>query len=253
MKPKDYHTEFEVGVRLTGTEYKISSIDTSSTCVDENEKREHEPVGTVLNTQWMSNTGGWEIGFHSKRKLFKGEKLYTAPQEQGCAECGKKASEGWALYCVKCSEPMREQEPVAWTLTEFLDKRETTTNAPLWFVDPVNSAWTPLYTTPPSKQEQAEKQEPYAYIYETNGAFGVHQSLRNESYNGRYPDKTIPVYTAPPKQEFVCSTGLCHYKPWLGLTDEEVHEAAIKCVKSGQSVNAAIRSIEAKLKEKNHE
>ena len=25
MKPKDYHTEFEVGVRLTNTEYKISS------------------------------------------------------------------------------------------------------------------------------------------------------------------------------------------------------------------------------------
>lgn len=25
MKPKDYHTEFEAGIRLTGTEYKISS------------------------------------------------------------------------------------------------------------------------------------------------------------------------------------------------------------------------------------
>jgi hypothetical protein len=38
---------------------------------------------------------------------------------------------------------------------------------------------------------------------------------------------------------------------WIGLTDEEVHEAAIKCVTSGQSVNAAIRAIEAKLKERN--
>jgi hypothetical protein len=27
--------------------------------------------------------------------------------EQGCAECGKKASEGWALYCVKCTEPFK--------------------------------------------------------------------------------------------------------------------------------------------------
>ena len=36
--------------------------------------------------------------------------LYTAPpkSECSCAECGKKASDGWALYCVKCSEPMRE-------------------------------------------------------------------------------------------------------------------------------------------------
>jgi hypothetical protein len=28
--------------------------------------------------------------------------------EEGCAECGKKASDGWALYCVKCSETSRE-------------------------------------------------------------------------------------------------------------------------------------------------
>jgi hypothetical protein len=28
--------------------------------------------------------------------------------EQGCAECGVKTSDGYALYCVKCSEPMRE-------------------------------------------------------------------------------------------------------------------------------------------------
>jgi hypothetical protein len=40
-------------------------------------------------------------------------------------------------------------------------------------------------------------------------------------------------------------------KEWVGLTDDEIHETAIICVKSGQSVNAAIRAIEAKLKERN--
>ena len=40
-------------------------------------------------------------------------------------------------------------------------------------------------------------------------------------------------------------------RPWVGLTDEETDDAARYCVKSGQSVNAAIRGIEAKLKEKN--
>jgi hypothetical protein len=36
--------------------------------------------------------------------------LYTAPpqREECCAECGKKSSDGWALYCVKCSETSRE-------------------------------------------------------------------------------------------------------------------------------------------------
>ena len=28
----------------------------------------------------------------------------TPKREEGCAECGKKSSDGWALYCVKCSE-----------------------------------------------------------------------------------------------------------------------------------------------------
>ena len=34
--------------------------------------------------------------------------ITTPPQQEGCAECGKQASDGWALYCVKCSEPVRE-------------------------------------------------------------------------------------------------------------------------------------------------
>jgi len=47
--------------------------------------------------------------------------LYTAPQkpdvtltdegktEQGCAECGKKESDGWALYCVDCLLPAKRE------------------------------------------------------------------------------------------------------------------------------------------------
>jgi len=40
---------------------------------------------------------------------------------------------------------MKMPEPVAWTLTEELSKRETTTRAHLWFTNPVNCMWTPLY------------------------------------------------------------------------------------------------------------
>ena len=37
--------------------------------------------------------------------------LYTAPpqkKEEGCAQCGKQASQGWALYCVECAGGKRE-------------------------------------------------------------------------------------------------------------------------------------------------
>lgn len=36
------------------------------------------------------------------------EALEQPESEKGCAECGKLPSDGWALYCVKCSEPMRK-------------------------------------------------------------------------------------------------------------------------------------------------
>ena len=39
-------------------------------------------------------------------------------------------------------------EPACWTLTETLAAKETTCSARLWFVNPVNSAWTPLFTAP---------------------------------------------------------------------------------------------------------
>ena len=39
-------------------------------------------------------------------------------------------------------------EPVAWTLRKTLDKGETTTRAYLWFKNPQNTAWAPLYAAP---------------------------------------------------------------------------------------------------------
>jgi hypothetical protein len=40
---------------------------------------------------------------HWKYDPITGEPLLPQ-REESCAECGKKSSDGWALYCVKCSE-----------------------------------------------------------------------------------------------------------------------------------------------------
>ena len=63
------------------------------------------------------------------------------------------------------------------------------------------------------------------------------------------PEFYVPLYAAPPKQEFVCSTGLCHYKHWVGLTDEEIDylEFAI----GHDNFLDFARAIEAKLRAKN--
>jgi hypothetical protein len=49
-------------------------------------------------------------------------------------------------------------EPVAWTLTETLEKKETTTTGRLWFSNPQNSSWTPLYTTPQQRKPLTDEQ-----------------------------------------------------------------------------------------------
>ena len=59
--------------------------------------------------------------------------------------------------------------------------------------------------------------------------------------------------TAPPKQEFVCSTGLCHYKHWVGLTDEEIAEGAKQSWVDKHAFESAVWWAEGKLKEKNHD
>ena len=49
-----------------------------------------------------------------------------------------------------------------------------------------------------------------------------------------------PVYTAPPKRE------------WVGLTDGEIDILSCEMVKGYKSVNWLCKVLEAKLKEKNH-
>lgn len=44
----------------------------------------------------------------------------------------------------------RAQEPACWTLARQLGQRETTTSGYLWFSDPKNCSWTPLYTRDPA-------------------------------------------------------------------------------------------------------
>ena len=68
--------------------------------------------------------------------------------------------------------------------------------------------------------------------------------------------------TTPPPAEFVCSTGLCHYKAqrqWVGLTDKQMVDAIEPLYQNRATAEMAakvsmdeFRAIEAKLKEKNN-
>jgi hypothetical protein len=98
--------------------------------------------------------------------------------------------------------------------------------------------------------EQAEKQEPVAWIHPMD--FGRDCGVTPTQVS----DEQIPLYSSPPKPE------------WVGLTDEEIDEVQELAYRSlrqhkmrirGQQITPAdnvdwhiVCAVEAKLKEKNH-
>ena len=44
-------------------------------------------------------------------------------------------------------------------------------------------------------------QQPYCYVYEYDGVFGLHREFYPVPYNGMKPSRTVPVYTAPPQRK----------------------------------------------------
>ena len=93
----------------------------------------------------------------------------------------------------------------------------------------------------------APVQEPVAHINQ-NGV--IHEA----GYEWGPTNELTALYATPPAQEFVCSTGLCHYKAqrqWVGLTDEEIKHMLELFVIPPHHVEMVVRAIEAKLKEKN--
>ncbi len=45
------------------------------------------------------------------------------------------------------------------------------------------------------------EQEPYCYVYEYDGASGLHRAFYPRLYNGRWADRTVPLYTVPRRPE----------------------------------------------------
>jgi hypothetical protein len=74
----------------------------------ERQTQQQEPVAWLdkeKNIIYMHNTHKTD-DYHGFKRTTP---LYTEPpkHKEGCAKCGKLPSDGWALYCLKCSEPMR--------------------------------------------------------------------------------------------------------------------------------------------------
>jgi len=157
------------------------------------------------------------------------------------------------------------QEPVAWfkhgpyedgepLSVVFENPHDDVCYSPLGFID------TPPAAHPATEKSSAVQPAPVQkpeYVYTCNGCDTLYREddvSCDCTVNGlmEFTRHILAPDATPPAQEFVCSTGLCHYKPaaqrpWVGLTDERVRQLC----GSVPSMKAAVREAEAELKEKN--
>ena len=84
---------------------------------------------------------------------------------------------------------------------------------------------------------EAEKQEPVAWWNGKEGVVFMHEEISTPNWTDYY---YIPLYTHPPKRE------------WVGLTDEDMEELSSAWWKPNEDEMALIDWVEAKLKEKNN-
>ena len=66
-------------------------------------------------------------GYQSKKAASQDKLAQPAQKSCGCANCGKKDEDGWALYCVACIDKIEAalaqpaQEPASLTFKEVAD------------------------------------------------------------------------------------------------------------------------------------
>ena len=78
-------------------------------------------------------------------------------------------------------------------------------------------------------------QEPYCRVYEYDSVFGLHRELYPREYNGRKPDRAVPLYTAPTQR--------------LPLTEEEIAEATAGVLGLPHEIKVELaRDIERKVR-----
>ena len=90
-----------------------------------------EPVATITECEACFTPDACQL--RGKCDHYSAQQLRVAAQPQQAT--------GEAAVLAKV-----QRDPVAWTLQSVLDAKKTTNLAPLWFSNPRNTAWTPLYT-----------------------------------------------------------------------------------------------------------
>ena len=173
--------------------------------------------GQVAHVYLFDKTGRPMVAWDNAKDIKLGDKLYAAPKQ-------------WVGLTDEEIDALSQAPSLTDELMDCVDRLGSEADT----VDP--RVWQHLLVYAPKPEE-----EPVAWI--TNGGKGElwwHRSSKfDEEGNLIGPNQDdIPLYTAPPKKE------------WVGLTDEEVSDVIDGVLEGGGWLDVA-RALEAAIKDKN--
>lgn len=126
-----------------------------------------------------------------------------------------------------------------------IESRTLTNQKAKWYQEGVEAGLRQALAEPPNSTTDVVETEPFGWLFKQRDG-ELYKLLRGKDVdwsekNNPYWVKVSPLYTAPPKRE------------WVGLTDDDLHELFMSNDYIDDSVvfEVIARAIEAKLKEKN--
>jgi hypothetical protein len=180
-----------------------------------------------------------------------------------CAECGCKAAEGWALYCVKCSEANMNSEILRLQdLTAKTSRMEHT----ILRLQELADYRLKLLTKMPSERSDTMSIEAMRQALDALNTTDTHPISSAEQYDKEIramealedaiaDAEEVTVDWEAVAADQALTIALMKQREWVGLTDEEIadllHPLVVADLSDEQTDYEIARAIEAKLKEKN--
>ena len=79
--------------------------------------------------------------------------------------------------------------------------------------------------SPQAAPAPAVQGEPYCHVYEHDSPLGLHRALYPKQWNGKQPDRAIPVYTHPSPQAQAAIAEFCRINGIPAPQAQEGHDA----------------------------
>lgn len=130
---------------VTAATPEPAQLDVVRQAIEDRDAMESRYHALAHNLTYQGNSVAW---WYSKATAYRNaiDEVWSALRAAGVCADGTKTCADGVRELATTPEPVGE--PALWVPTKQLDQRETTTRGYLWFSNPQNDSWTPLYPHP---------------------------------------------------------------------------------------------------------